>query len=183
MGVQEKVERMKMGARPIYPYDSGIICAMLDIRPGAKVLEAGTGSGGFSMYLGEIGAKVISYEKNKGFYDIAKRNLKGYRNIALRQGDVSRVREKNFDAIFLDLQNPDAMIRRLKGHLKKGGYLGVYSPIMDDIKPIWRELEKNFINIRAVLLDHKEIQVKKYARVKGMLGFPGFFIWAQKARN
>jgi len=94
---------------------------------------------------------------------------------------VAAVRESGFDAIFLDLQHPDKMIRKLKGKLKKNGYMGIYSPIMDDIKPIWRELEKSFINIRAVLLDHREIQVKKYARIKGMLGFPGFFIWAQMA--
>jgi tRNA (adenine57-N1/adenine58-N1)-methyltransferase len=183
MSVQEKVERMKMGARPIYPYDSGIMCAMLDVKPGSRVLEAGTGSGGFTTYLGEMGAKVISYERNKDFYTIAKNNLKAYKTVRVRLGDVSRVKEKNFDAIFFDLQNPDAMIKKLNSRLKKGGHIGIYSPIMDDIKPIWRELEKNFINIRAVLLDHREIQVKKYARIKGMLGFPGFFIWAQKARK
>lgn len=183
MNIQEKVERMKMGARPIYPYDSGIICAMLGIKHGSKVLEAGTGSGGFTMFLAEIGANVLSYEKNKQFYEIAKENLKGYKNVRLKLGDVAKVKESNFDAIFLDLQHPEKMIKKLKGKLKKGGYLGVYSPIMDDIKPIWRELEKSFINIRAVLLDHREVQVKKYVRVKGMLGFPGFFIWAKKAEK
>ena len=181
MNIQEKVERMKMGARPIYPYDSGIMCAMLDIKHGSRVLEAGTGSGGFTMFLAEIGADVLSYEKNNQFHEIAKENLRGYKNVKLRLGDVAKVKESSFDAIFLDLQHPDKMIRKLKGRLKKNGYLGVYSPIMDDIKPIWRELEKSFINIRAILLDHREIQVKKYARIKGMLGFPGFFIWAQKA--
>jgi tRNA (adenine57-N1/adenine58-N1)-methyltransferase len=179
VGIQQKVEQMRMGARPIYPYDSGLICAMLNVRPGAKVLEAGTGSGGFTAYLGELGANVLSYEKNKQFYEIAKENLKGYRNVRVRLGDVSWVKEKNFDVLFLDLQWPDKMVTRLKNRVKKGGYIGIYTPIMDDIKPVWSVLEKNFINVRGVLLDHKEIQVKKYARIKGMLGFPGFFIWAE----
>lgn len=183
MNVQEKVERMKMGARPIYPYDAGVICAMMDVKHGSKVLEAGTGSGGFTMFLAEIGANVLSFEKNEQFHEIAKENLRGYKNVRLKLGDVAKVRESGFDAIFLDLQRPDRMIKKLKPKLKKGGYIGIYSPIMDDIKPVWRELEKSFINIRAVLLDHKEIQVKKYARVKGMLGFPGFFIWAEKRKK
>ena len=183
MNIQEKVEKMKMGARPIYPYDSGLICAMLNVKPGSKVLEAGTGSGGFAMYLGQLGTRVLSYEKNKGFYEVAKQNLREYKNVNLRLGDVSKAKGKDFDVIFLDLQNPAAMVRKLKGKLKKGGHIGIYSPIMDDIVPVWRGLEKSFINVRAVLLDHKEVQVKKYVRIKGMLGFPGFFIWAQKAEK
>jgi tRNA (adenine57-N1/adenine58-N1)-methyltransferase len=182
MNIQEKVENMKMGARPIYPYDAGVMCAMLDIKPGSKVLEAGTGSGGVAMFLGEMGANVISYEKNKDFYKIAKENLKDYKNVHVKLGDVTRAKEKNFDAVFLDLQHPEYVLKKIRSKLKKNGYLGVYTPIMDDIKPLWRELEKSFINIRAVLLDHREIQVKKYARIKGMLGFPGFFIWAKRVK-
>jgi len=179
MGIQEKVEGMKMGARPIYPYDSGFICAMLDIKPGKKVLEGGTGSGGFAAYLGELKADVVSYERKKEFYEIAKENLREYKNVKVRLGDIMNAKESGFDVIFLDLQHPEKVLRKVKAKLKKGGYVGIYTPIMDDIKPLWRELEKNFINIRAVLLDCKEIQVKKYARIKGMLGFPGFFVWAQ----
>jgi len=179
MDIQEKVERIKMGARPIYPYDSGFMAAMLGIRPGIKLLEAGTGSGGFAMYAAELGAKIVSYEKNPGFYSIAKENLREYKNVKVVLGDVAKAKG-SFDVIFLDLQYPDKMLRKLKNRLNDGGAIGIYTPIMDDIKPVWNELEKSFINVRAVLLDHKEIQVKKYARIKGMLGFPGFFLWARK---
>ncbi|MFH0986494.1 MAG: hypothetical protein V1911_00425 [Candidatus Micrarchaeota archaeon] len=179
--VTDMVEHMKMGSRPIYPYDSGIICALLNIRPGSKVLEAGTGSGGLATFMAELGAKVETYEREEEFYKKAVHNLGHYKNVKTHNSDIKKCRETGFDAVFLDLQNPDDYIAFANKKLRHGGMIGIYSPIMDDIKPVWRALEKNkFGEIRAVQLDLKELIVKKYTRVKDLLGFPGFFIWARK---
>ncbi|MEM0372294.1 MAG: methyltransferase domain-containing protein [archaeon] len=179
----ERVETMKMGARPIYPYDSGVMCALLSVRPGAKVLEAGTGSGGNALFMAELGANVDSFEAEKRFFEIAQKNLRGYENVRLKNADVTKAKLKknSYDVIFLDLQNPSKALEKTFYSLKKGGFAGVYSPIMDDIKPVWRTMERlGFMNIRAIQLSTLEIIVKKYARVKGLLGFPGFFVWARK---
>jgi len=175
-GILEKVERLKMAARPIYPYDMGIICALLDVKPGKKVLEAGTGSGGSALFFSHLGADVTTYEINQQFFKIAKENLKNT-TIKCELGDVCKAKGK-FDTIFLDLQHPAEYIKKLKKNLVEGGNFGVYTPIFDDIKPVWLELEK-IGKPRAILLDSKEIIVKKYARILGPLGFSGFFIWAQ----
>jgi tRNA (adenine57-N1/adenine58-N1)-methyltransferase len=45
------VMSMPRGANIIYPKDSALIVTMGDIFPGARVIEAGVGSGGLSMYL------------------------------------------------------------------------------------------------------------------------------------
>jgi len=178
----ERVEGFEMGARPIYPYDAGVLAALLGIGIGSRVLEAGTGSGGMSFYLNSIGARVISYEREKKFFEKAKKNLVECTNVQLVQGDVLSTKEHGFDAIFLDLQNPAKAVARLKGKLKTNGSFGVYSPIMDDIAPVWRELEK-IGTPRAVQLDLKEVIVKKYARIKGPLGYPGFFLWAKVGKR
>lgn len=179
----ERVETMKMGARPIYPYDSGIMCALLSVRPDARVLEAGTGSGGNTLYMAELGALIDTFEKEKEFFEKAKKNLKNYGNVKMKNADVmtAKLKKSHYDVVFLDLQNPSEALEKTYVALKKGGFAGVYSPIMDDIKPVWRALESlGFMDIRAVQLSPLEIMVKKYARVKGLLGFPGFFVWARK---
>ncbi len=182
---QDIVENMKMGSRPIYPYDSGIMAAMLSIKPKTKVLEAGTGSGGNTIYLAELGAVIDTYEKEKRFYDIAEKNLKKYPNVKAHYGNVleAKLKKGHYDVIFLDLQNPAEAIEKLDYSLKIGGFVGVYSPIMDDLKPVWRKFEeRSYFDIRAIQLDLKEVIVKKYARIKGLLGYPGWFIFARKQR-
>ena len=47
----EVVLKMPRGAQVIYPKDLGAILVMADISPGARVLEAGLGSGALSMAL------------------------------------------------------------------------------------------------------------------------------------
>ena len=180
---QDMVEKMKMGSRPIYPYDSGIMSAMLSIKQGTRVLEAGTGSGGNTTYLAELGAVIDTYEKEKRFYDIAEKNLKKYSNVKTHYGNVleAKLKKDFYDSLFFDLKNPAEAIEKLGYSLKTGGFVGVYSPIMDDLKPVWRKFEeRNYFDIRAIQLDLKEVIVKKYARIKGLLGYPGFFIWARK---
>lgn len=48
---------------------------LLDIRPGMKVLEIGTGSGYQTAVLCEMGATVFTIERQKGLFDKTKRLL------------------------------------------------------------------------------------------------------------
>ncbi|MEO0060977.1 MAG: hypothetical protein RL343_595 [Actinomycetota bacterium] len=69
---------MPRGAAIIYPKDSAQIVVMGDIFPGARVVEAGVGSGGLSMYLlraiGDHGT-LDSFERREEFAEIAKANV------------------------------------------------------------------------------------------------------------
>ena len=64
---------MPRGAAVVYPKDAGQIIAMADIFPGARVVEAGVGSGALTMSLlravGDTGL-VHSYERRADFADI-----------------------------------------------------------------------------------------------------------------
>jgi|SRR5450755_2966060 len=72
---------MARGAAVVYPKDAGQILAQADIFTGARVLEAGAGSGALSCWLlraaGESGL-VVSYERRADFADIARRNVEQY---------------------------------------------------------------------------------------------------------
>jgi tRNA (adenine57-N1/adenine58-N1)-methyltransferase len=69
---------MKRGAAVVYPKDAAQIVAMADVFPGARVIEAGAGSGALTCWLlravGETG-QVTSYERRPDFAAIAQRNV------------------------------------------------------------------------------------------------------------
>ncbi len=69
---------MPRGATVVYPKDAAQIVAFADIFPGARVLEAGAGSGALTCSLlravGDEG-HVTSYERREDFAEIAARNV------------------------------------------------------------------------------------------------------------
>ncbi len=72
---------MTRGAAVVYPKDAAQILAMADIWPGARVLEAGAGSGALSCWLlraiGPDGL-LVSYERRADFADIARANVERF---------------------------------------------------------------------------------------------------------
>jgi len=72
---------MSRGAAVVYPKDAGQILVQADIFPGARVAEAGAGSGALSCWLlravGEHGL-LVSYERRPDFAEIARANVQRY---------------------------------------------------------------------------------------------------------
>jgi tRNA (adenine57-N1/adenine58-N1)-methyltransferase len=72
---------MTRGATVVYPKDAGQILALADIFAGARVVEAGAGSGALSCWLlravGETGL-LVSYERRPDFAEIARQNVERY---------------------------------------------------------------------------------------------------------
>jgi tRNA (adenine57-N1/adenine58-N1)-methyltransferase len=72
---------MKRGATIVYPKDAAQILAYADIFPGARVLEAGAGSGALSCWLlRAIGpdGDLVSFEARADFAEIARANVGKY---------------------------------------------------------------------------------------------------------
>ena len=72
---------MPRGAAVVYPKDAARILVEADIFPGARVVEAGAGSGALTCYLlravGEHG-RVTSYERREDFAAVARRNVEAF---------------------------------------------------------------------------------------------------------
>ena len=115
---------MKRGAAVVYPKDAAAIVAFADVFPGARVLEAGAGSGALSCWLlraaGENGL-VVSYERRADFAGIARQNVERFFRGAhpawdLRIGDVRDALAgqpgpeppgaEGFDRVVLDMLAP-----------------------------------------------------------------------------
>jgi tRNA (adenine57-N1/adenine58-N1)-methyltransferase catalytic subunit len=98
---------MSRGAAVVYPKDAAQIVALADIFPGARVLEAGAGSGALSCWLlrsvGEDGL-LVSYERRSDFADIARANVERFFGgphpaWQLRVGDLMDVARGEADAV------------------------------------------------------------------------------------
>lgn len=72
---------MPRGAAVVYPKDAAQIVTMADIYPGARVVEAGVGSGALSISLlravGDAGT-LHSFERRAEFADIARGNVETF---------------------------------------------------------------------------------------------------------
>ena len=72
---------MPRGAAVVYPKDAAQIVAMADVFPGARVIEAGVGSGALTMsLLRAVGlhGRVHSYERRSDFARIAAANVERF---------------------------------------------------------------------------------------------------------
>ncbi len=127
--LSDYVLSMPRGAQVIYPKDAAQIVAMGDIFPGARVLEAGAGSGALSCWLlravGPSG-RVVSYEARPDFAEIARRNVVEFFGAEqdawnLRVGDVAQCEDTGFDRIVLDMLTPWEVLDLVARALVPGG--------------------------------------------------------------
>ena len=116
---------MPRQAAVVYPKDAAQIVAMADIFPGARVVEAGVGSGALTCSLlravGPPGL-VSSYERRQEFADVGRQNVDQFfdgRHPAwkLTVGDlVESLDDEDVDRVILDMLAPwECVDRRRRG--------------------------------------------------------------------
>jgi tRNA (adenine57-N1/adenine58-N1)-methyltransferase len=131
----ETVVSMPRGAAVVYPKDAAQIVTMADIFPGARVVEAGVGSGALTCTLlravGESGS-VMSYERRQDFADIARTNVTEFFGGAhpawtLTVGDLSiDLAERDVDRVILDMLAPWECLPKVSEALAPGGVVCAY---------------------------------------------------------
>jgi len=181
--LRDRIQHMRKGARPIYEYDAGLIIALLGVDRESSVLEAGTGSACVTLLLANTAKSVETFEREERFYDVAKENVEhaGFKNVTMHNASLLDAELGEYDAVFLDMADPTKAMEKATPHLRIGRFMAVFTPIIDDLKPVAQKFEElGFTELRIIQLDLKELEVKKYARVKGLFGFPGFVIVARR---
>ena len=126
---------MPRGAAVVYPKDAGQIVAMADVFPGARVVEAGVGSGALTMSLlravGDEGL-VHSYERRADFADIARVNVETFFGAPhpawqITVGDLAdSLQERDVDRVVLDMLAPWECLDAVASALVPGGVLICY---------------------------------------------------------
>lgn len=126
---------MPRGAQVIYPKDAAQIVLEGDIFPGARVLEAGAGSGALTCsLLRAVGAdgEVNSYEIREDHAEHAIRNVETFfggrpDNWNIVVDDLANVgQDERFDRIILDMLAPWEPLDVVRTILKPGGVLTIY---------------------------------------------------------
>jgi len=189
--------KMPRGAQVIYPKDLAMITIWGDIYPGARVLEAGVGSGSLTMALlravGDRG-KVISYEIRDEFARTATKNIERYMgavpNFTLRLGDIFQgiheddLREGLFDRIVLDLSEPWQVVPHAAQGLRCGGLYLSFVPTIPQVMQTVNALEETrefaLIETFETLLRTWNIQGRSVRPDHRMVAHSGFITVARK---
>ncbi|MPZ61815.1 MAG: tRNA (adenine-N1)-methyltransferase [Propionibacteriales bacterium] len=133
--LHEYVVSMPRGAAVVYPKDAAQIVAMADVFPGARVVEAGAGSGSLTCALiravGPHGS-VSSYERRRDFADIARANVEKFFGgsppmWSLTVGDVQDdLHGREVDRVVLDMLAPWECVEAVGSALVPGGLVCAY---------------------------------------------------------
>lgn len=138
--LNEFVVSMPRGAAVVYPKDAAQIVALADIFPGARVVEAGAGSGALTCsLLRAVGpwGKVTSYELREEFADVARKNVHQFFSAPegrthpawdLRLGDLKLGLPDlgQVDRIILDMLDPWNCVDVVADALAPGGIVCAY---------------------------------------------------------
>ena len=138
--------KMPRGAQVIYPKDIGPILLLADVFPGARVLEAGTGSAALTIALyGAVGpgGRVVSCEIRPEHRERAVANVEAYHGavpawLELREGDLRDAigPDERFDRAVLDLPQPWDMLPTLARVLEPGAVLCCYLPTTVQVQQV-----------------------------------------------
>lgn len=195
--LSDYVLSMPRGATVVYPKDAAHIVGMADIFPGARVVEAGVGSGALTMSLlravGDQGL-VHSFERRVDFADIAAANIElffGQKHPAwqLSIGSLAQLlpmvsEPGTFDRVVLDMLAPWENIDAAAQALVPGGVLICYVATATQLSRTAEDLRKDGRFTEPEALEsmvrgwHLEgLAVRPQHR---MIGHTGFLIMARR---
>lgn len=191
--LSDYVLAMPRSATIIYPKDASLILGFADIYPGAKVLEAGVGSGALTIsMLRAVGATgfIHSVEKREEFASNAINNIEHYfagkpDNWKLTLGALeAQDLTDTYDRVILDMLKPWESIDLAGKVLRPGGVFLAYvatttqlSNVAEGLKSDGRFTEPESIESLVRGWHHEGLAVRPQHR---MISHTGFLIWARR---
>ena len=197
---------MPRGATIVYPKDAAMIVGVADVFPGAKVIEAGVGSGALSIsLLRAIGSEgeLSSFERREDFADIARENVSTYFGKLPSQWQltVGSVQEsstdKKYDRVILDMLAPWECVAFASEVLRPGGVFLAYVATTTQLSATAEALKEDGrftepLSSETIVRDwhHEGLAVRPMQRMIGHTGFlivsrrmaPGVEVLARRRR-
>ena len=197
---------MPRGATIVYPKDAAMIVGVADVFPGAKVIEAGVGSGALSIaLLRAIGSQgeLSSFERREDFADIARENVSTYfgelpSQWKLTVGSVQESStDKKYDRVILDMLAPWECVAFASEVLRPGGVFLAYVATTTQLSATAEALKEDGrftepLSSETIVRDwhHEGLAVRPMQRMIGHTGFlivsrrmaPGVEVLARRRR-
>ncbi|MDP1767906.1 MAG: tRNA (adenine-N1)-methyltransferase [Nitrospirota bacterium] len=193
------VLKMPRGAQVLYPKDLALIPMWADVYPGARVFEAGTGSGALTMaLLRAVGPRgvVVTYEAREDFAKTAMTNIERYMGtmpnlISLRRNVYEGISLLDdglpFDRLVLDLPEPWQVVPHAAQVLRPGGMYLSFVPTVPQVVQTVEALEKamvfGMIETFESLLRTWSIQGRSVRPDHRMVAHSGFITVARKIES
>lgn len=180
----DQLDKIKRGPAVMTRKDMGIIISNTGINKESIVLDAGTGCGVTAALLSRLVKKVVTYEKNKDFFNLAKKNF-GFldiKNIEQKNADVyGGIAEKNLDLIIFDLPEPWNALKHAHKSLKSGCFLVAYLPTITQVTDMINNA-KGFLHDKTIEILEREwyVEGQKVRPKSQMIGHTGFLVFLRK---
>jgi tRNA (adenine57-N1/adenine58-N1)-methyltransferase catalytic subunit len=195
--LSEFVLEMPRGAQVVYPKDLGAIILAADIFPGARVFEAGTGSGALTMALVRAAGpqgRVVSYEVREDFAKVAERNIARYLGetptLVLRRRDLDQgllPDDAPVDRMVLDLPEPWRAVPAAERALEAGGILLAYLPTVPQVVQCVEALSGAgtfaLVETAEVLMRPWNIDGRSVRPAHRMVAHTGFLVTARRVER
>jgi len=188
--VVDYLQKLKRVPQIVLPKDAAQIVAHTGVGPGSLVVDAGTGSGALAIFLGNLvrpDGKVVSYEVRGDFIEVARENIgmAGLEEIVTikNKNIYEGIDESDVDLVTLDLPRPELVLPHAERALKPGGFLASFSPCIDHIQRLYRELPnyrfKNYRTIECLVRDFEVTESCTRPKSR-MIAHSGYLTFARR---
>jgi tRNA (adenine57-N1/adenine58-N1)-methyltransferase len=173
----------------LYPKDIGFILVTLGVGPGQHVVECGTGSGAMTTALAfAVGPRglVTTYEIRAEMQALAQKNLARVGlvdRVAFKLANIAEgIEEREVDAIFYDLPNPEDYIHQARNALKSGGFFGCILPTTNQVSRLITALKQEdfaFIEVCETMLRYYKPVADRLRPTDRMVAHTGYLIFSR----
>ncbi len=187
--LEQLVRSIRRATQIVYPKEIGYVLMKMNIGPGTRIVEAGTGSGGLTLALARMvmpHGHVYTYEARPETQALAEKNLASLglaRYVTFKVRDIAAgFDERGVDAVFLDVREPWDYLQHVHAALKGGGFFGSVVPTTNQVAALLRHLQQPAFGYTEV----EELILRPYKAVPGrlrpfdrMVAHTGYLVFAR----
>jgi tRNA (adenine57-N1/adenine58-N1)-methyltransferase len=188
------ISQLKRTTQIMYPKDIGYILLKLNVMPGSRVIEAGTGSGGLTLALARAvrpEGQLYSYEARDDILRLARQNLESLglaSSVEFKLRDIAEgFDERQVDALFLDVRRPWAFLPQVVEALKDSGFFGAILPTTNQVSDLVRNMETlqtfGYIEVEEVLVRPYKAVPNRLRPVDRMVAHTGYLVFGRKVQR